>query len=85
MIVAFAGRRIDAEGTGEPGKFPLANVDRVNREVDQFLRERQPAVVVGSAACGADLMLDGIEVFPLHNTNAHILILSRTDSPPEQP
>jgi hypothetical protein len=57
MIVAFAGRRIDAEGAGEPGKFPLANVDRVDRDVDQFLRERQPAVVVGSAACGADLVV----------------------------
>jgi alpha-galactosidase len=31
---------------------------------------------------GADLMLDGIEVFPLHTTNAHILILSRTESNP---
>jgi hypothetical protein len=57
MIVAFAGRRIDAEEAGEPGKFPLANVDRVHREAEQFLRERRPAVVVGSAACGADLLV----------------------------
>jgi alpha-galactosidase len=28
-------------------------------------------------ATGDELMLDGIEVFPLHNTNAHILTLSR--------
>jgi hypothetical protein len=57
MIVAFAGRRIDAEGAGQPGKFPLANVDRVRREAERFLRERRPAVVVGSAACGADLLV----------------------------
>jgi hypothetical protein len=57
MIVAFAGRRIDAEGAGEPGKFPLANVDRVTREAEQFLGERRPAVVVGSAACGADVLV----------------------------
>ena len=57
MIIAFAGRRIDADKAGEPGKFPLANVDRVHREVEQLLRERRPAVVVGSAACGADLLV----------------------------
>lgn len=57
MIVAFAGRRIDAEGAGEAGKFPLANADRVQRAVERFLSERRPAVVVGSAACGADLLV----------------------------
>jgi hypothetical protein len=57
MIVAFAGARIDAEGTAEPGKFPLSNVSRVHREVEQLLREHRPTVVVGSAACGADLLV----------------------------
>jgi hypothetical protein len=59
MIVAFAGRRIDKEtaGDGEPGKFPLANVPRVRRDVEQFLADRRPAAVVGSAACGADLLV----------------------------
>jgi alpha-galactosidase len=37
---------------------------------------------LGSAR-GADLMLDGIEVFPLHTTNSHILTLSSSDSPVE--
>jgi len=59
MIAAFAGRRIDKEAAGEqqPGKFPLAQVERVRREVEQLLEQRRPAVVVGSAACGADLIV----------------------------
>lgn len=57
MIAVFAGRRIDLEGNAAARQFPLANVDRVRFEVEQFLRERLPTVVVGSAACGGDLLV----------------------------
>jgi hypothetical protein len=56
MIVVFAGRRIDADGAGA-GQFPLRNVPRVQREIERFLEARQPAALVGSAACGADLLV----------------------------
>jgi len=56
MVVVFAGRRIDAEGAS-PARFPLGNVERVRRDVDRVLREQPPTVVVGSAACGADLIV----------------------------
>jgi hypothetical protein len=56
MILVFAGRRVDAEGAS-PARFPLENVDRVRHEVDRVLADQQPAIVVGSAACGADLIV----------------------------
>ena len=36
MIVAFAGRRIDAGKPGETAKFPLANADRVGAKWSTF-------------------------------------------------
>ena len=56
MIVVFAGRRIDADGAA-PARFPLRHVDRVKHEVEQLLSSQRPAMVVGSAACGADLIV----------------------------
>jgi hypothetical protein len=56
MVLAAAGRRIDADGTSPP-RFPLSNVARVARDVDALLRELRPAAVVCSAACGADLIV----------------------------
>jgi hypothetical protein len=59
MIAVFAGRRIDLDldNDATERQFPLANVERVRREIEQFLRERSPSVVVGSAACGGDLLV----------------------------
>jgi hypothetical protein len=47
----------------EPGslsteeRFPIGNVVRVARDVEHVLGELKPSTVVGSAACGADLLV----------------------------
>lgn len=57
MVLAYAGRRVDPGTHTSTPRFPLAAVPRVAREIDQVLRELRPAIVVGSAACGADLLV----------------------------
>ena len=60
MIVVYAGRRVDpATPPGAPSdeRFPAGNIPRVAREVGRILDELQPSTVVGSAACGADLLV----------------------------
>jgi hypothetical protein len=54
MIIALAGRRVDAPGTKRP-RFPLQNVDLVRMRIRAML-EAQAKVLVCSAACGADLI-----------------------------
>jgi hypothetical protein len=54
MIVALAGRRVDAPGATP--RFPLHNVDDVQKELRVLLRERGARALVSSAACGADLL-----------------------------
>jgi hypothetical protein len=55
MIVALAGRRVDAADAPE-GRFPLANVDRVRERIRQVLLDLDASAVVCSAAAGADLV-----------------------------
>jgi hypothetical protein len=55
VIVAVAGRLVDAEGTSPP-RFPVASVGRVGRDLELTLRERRAVAVVCSAACGTDLL-----------------------------
>ena len=55
MIVAEAGRRIDAPGA-QPSRFPLTRRSQVQRSVEAALRRLNATVVVCSAACGADLL-----------------------------
>jgi hypothetical protein len=54
-IVAFAGRRIDAEGAKD-ARFPFANVRAVRAAIDASLERIAPSLLIASAACGADLM-----------------------------
>ena len=54
MIIALAGRRVDAVDASPP-RFPLENVANVNRGVQVFLQQHSATAVVCSAACGADL------------------------------
>ncbi len=54
MIIAAAGRRIDAADTKEP-RFPLQNVHIVTTRVRRVLENR--SAVVCSAASGADLIV----------------------------
>jgi hypothetical protein len=55
MIIAVAGRRIDAVDV-KPPRFPLPNVVLVQRRVDQLFNREGATALVSSAACGADLV-----------------------------
>jgi hypothetical protein len=55
MILAFAGRRVDAVNAAVP-RFPLANVPLVRGRIRKLLEEHAPYAVVSSAACGVDLI-----------------------------
>jgi hypothetical protein len=70
-IVALAGRRIDSEGA-TPARFPLDQDARVKDELDALLRALQPAALVCSAACGADLL--ALEVAAKRGIPARIVL-----------
>lgn len=55
MVIAVAGRRIDA-GDSKAPRFPLQNVPIVERRLDELFECLAATVLVGSAACGADLV-----------------------------
>ena len=55
MIVAFAGRRVDGPNAETP-RFPRANVRVVRDRIRAQLEGHAAAVIVASAACGADLL-----------------------------
>ena len=55
MIVALAGRRIDAPGA-DAERFPLAAVELVRERLHNLLSEKGASTLVCSAACGADLL-----------------------------
>lgn len=54
-VIALAGRRVDLPDQPAP-RFPLGNVGLVRGRVEGLLQRLQPAVLVCSAACGADLL-----------------------------
>ena len=54
-VVALAGRRIDAPGA-DPPRFPPERVPAVRQRLVDMLAAEQAAVLVCSAACGADLV-----------------------------
>ena len=55
MIVALAGRRIDATDTETP-RFPSALADSVRTKLTTCLNSVNAKHLVGSGACGADLL-----------------------------
>jgi hypothetical protein len=55
MIIALAGRRVDAVDASEP-RFPLQNVENVRAAVRTLLQQHGTTAVVSSAACGSDLI-----------------------------
>ncbi len=55
MIVALAGRRIDADNA-EAERFPQRMHLEVQSRIAGMFREAEPAQLLGSAACGADLL-----------------------------
>jgi hypothetical protein len=54
IVVALAGRRIDADGA--PVRFPLKQAPSVKGRLTRLLRDLQADTLVCSAACGADLL-----------------------------
>lgn len=55
VTAALAGRRIDAIGA-QPARFPLANSAVVRAKILSLIQEEAIALLVCSAACGADLL-----------------------------
>ena len=55
MIVALAGRRIDAEDA-DPVRFPSNHIEKVKRKLSSFFIASKPDYLVCSGACGADLI-----------------------------
>ena len=55
MIVALAGRRIDAQGA-QRRAFPQSCVSAVYERLEALFTREAPAALVSSAACGADLI-----------------------------
>jgi hypothetical protein len=55
MIIALAGRRVDATDASQP-RFPARNVERVGIALLELLQQQGATAVVSSATCGADLI-----------------------------
>lgn|SRR5262245_48904422 len=55
MILALAGRRVDAADAATP-RFPAANVEHVRNALRATFERLAATVIVCSAACGADLI-----------------------------
>jgi hypothetical protein len=55
MIIALAGRRVD-EADAKQHRFPANNVDIVRERIRTMLQTQCALALVGSAACGADLL-----------------------------
>src|SRR5580692_2460109 len=55
MIIALAGRRVDA-ADAKQHRFPAKNVDIVRERIRRMLQTQCAVAIVGSAACGADLL-----------------------------
>lgn len=61
MIIALAGRRIDAPDA-TVRRFPLANVPLVEARLEALLRQCEASAIVSSAACGADLIAQRVAI-----------------------
>ena len=55
MVIALAGRRVDAPDAGT-ARFPLSNVELIARRLDELFDLEKATALVSSAACGADLV-----------------------------
>jgi hypothetical protein len=55
MIIALAGRRIDAHDA-DVRRFPPENLELVRTRIRAVLQAKAEAVLISSAACGADLI-----------------------------
>lgn len=76
MIVAVAGRRIDAPGA-QPPRFPLARRQQTARNIATALERLGATAVVCAAACGADLM--ALQVARERGLRRHIILPYRAE------
>jgi hypothetical protein len=61
-VIAVAGRRIDA-ADAQTSRFPFKNASAVRSALLRMFEDASPLLVVGSAACGSDLLaLDAASV-----------------------
>jgi hypothetical protein len=70
-VLAVAGRRIDAPDASAP-RFPSQNVARVERELAALFEAHPIRAVVGSAACGADILI--LEAARQRGLRTHIIL-----------
>lgn len=71
MILALAGRRPDPPDADER-RFPIANAIPVREQMRSILSRVQPRILIGSAACGADLL--GQDVAGDLGIETHVLL-----------
>lgn len=71
MIVALAGRRIDAPDS-ETKRFPLENVELVRERIEALFQKNDVKLLVSSAACGADLL--ALEAAGQSGIERHIIL-----------
>src|SRR5690349_21067050 len=55
MVIALAGRRVDAPGA-ETARFPPKNVSLVEKRIVEWFEQHNVHSLVCSAACGVDLL-----------------------------
>jgi hypothetical protein len=55
MIIALAGRRVDAADAATP-RFPAANLETVKTQIAEFMRSHGVTGLVCAAAYGADIL-----------------------------
>lgn len=55
MVIALAGRRVDAPKAETP-RFPSANIQQVRKRISDWFTRNDVHTLVSSAACGADLL-----------------------------
>jgi hypothetical protein len=55
MVIALAGRRVDAPKTAQL-RFPAAQAVPVKQQIREFLQAHEASALVCAAACGADIL-----------------------------
>lgn len=55
MVIALAGRRVDAPETTKV-RFPAAHLERVQQDIRAYLQTANARGLVCAAACGADIL-----------------------------
>jgi hypothetical protein len=71
VVIALAGRRIDAPNADSP-RFPAAREAKVAARIEAAFRKAGARIVVCSAACGADLI--GLEAAARLRMERHVVL-----------